>query len=128
MFRLLIVGSRSFSNYDLLKSKCDYFLSDKKKMEIEIVSGGARGADSLAEKYAAERGYALTIFRADWTAEGRRAGYLRNEQMHQYIAQVSERGCVAFWDGQSPGTRQSFELAKKHKNPLRIVRYDLMDR
>lgn len=122
-FYLLIAGSRSFNNYELLKERCDFFLQNQKGI-IHIVSGGARGADTLAEQYARERGYKLHVFPADWNKYGNRAGYIRNEEMHEFIAKEScKRGVICFWDGQSKGTAHNFELSKKYNNPLRIVRF-----
>ena len=122
MFYCLVVGSRSFDNYDLLESSLDKLLIKKK--DIVIVSGGAKGADTLAEEYAANRGYECMVFKANWQQHGRAAGIFRNEEMHRYISQFEKRGCVAFWDGQSRGTYSNFELAKKYNNPLRIIRID----
>ena len=55
---------------------------------------------------------------ADWGLHGRRAGYIRNEDMAEYAD-----ACIVFWDGKSPGSRHMIEIAKKAKLPLRIVRY-----
>lgn len=122
-FYLLIAGSRSFNNYELLKERCDFFLQNQKGT-IHIVSGGAKGADTLAERYAKERGYELHVFPADWNKYGNRAGYIRNEEMHKFIAKASyKRGVVCFWDGQSKGTAHNFELSKKYNNPLRVVKF-----
>lgn len=60
-FYLLIAGSRDFNNYDLLKKKCDYLLSNQNEKEIHIVSGGARGADTLAARYARMRRINATL-------------------------------------------------------------------
>lgn len=122
MYRALIVGSRNFDDYELLEEIMDGRLADKSS--VEIVSGGARGADSLAERYAKERGYKLTVFPADWDKYGKSAGYIRNEEMHRYIRESSERLCVAFWDGESKGTAHNFELSKKYNNPIDIVNYN----
>ena len=48
--RLIIAGGREFNDYELLKEKVDYLLRNKKGETIEIVSGKARGADSLGER------------------------------------------------------------------------------
>lgn len=117
-FYCLIVGSRSYSDYSEFKRIVDYLLSNKEN--IIIVSGGANGADSLAKLYATEKGYEFLEFPADWNTYGKRAGYIRNEQMHQYISQHTQRGCIAFWDGQSTGTTHNFSLAKTYKNPIRV--------
>ena len=84
---------------------------------IEIVLGGCSGTDALAERYAHSHGYPLQIFPADWSRYGKRAGYARNREMHAYISTFAERGVIAFWDGTSKGTAQSFALAKEFGNP-----------
>ena len=122
-FHCLIVGSRSYTDYGAFKAKCDALLADK--TDIEIVSGGCSGADAIAERYAHSHGYPLQIFPADWSRYGKRAGYVRNREMHAYISTFAERGVIAFWDGTSKGTAQSFALAKEFDNPIRIVRIDL---
>ena len=122
MFYCLVVGSRSFDNYELLESTLDKLLINYR--EITIVSGGAKGADTLAEEYAAANGYECMVFKANWQQHGRAAGIFRNEEMHRYISQFEKRGCGAVGDGQSRGTYSNFELAKKYNNPLRIIRID----
>ncbi|MBQ6856919.1 MAG: DUF2493 domain-containing protein [Lachnospiraceae bacterium] len=124
-FYCMIVGSRNFFNYEKLREISDMYLSEiMNAADIIIVSGGARGADSLAEQYAKERRSQFLVFKADWENLGRHAGMERNEQMHQFIAQYPYRGIIAFWDGSSRGTAHNFILAKKYKNPIRIVRYE----
>lgn len=120
-FFCLVVGSRGFNDYELMKRKLDSLLAHQSK--IVIVSGGARGADSLAERYAKERGYELEVYPANWKLHGNRAGYIRNEQMHKRISNAAKRGVVAFWDGQSKGTAHNFQLCQKYDNPLRLVKY-----
>lgn len=119
-FYLLIAGSRTFNNYNLLKEKCDYVLQNYN--DIVIVSGGAKGADTLAEQYAKEKNYELIVFPAEWDVYGKSAGYRRNEKMHQYISQFEKRGVICFWDGASRGTRHNFDLCTTYNNPLRIIR------
>lgn len=120
MFYCLVVGSRTFNNYQLLSNTLDKLLKNHK--DITIISGGARGADTLAERYAKERSYTLKIFPADWSL-GKSAGYIRNKTMHEFIAQFPNRGCVAFWDGISRGTQHNFELVKTYNTQLRIVKF-----
>lgn len=122
-FYCLIVGSRTFNNYELLKTKVNELLVNNiGKREIHIVSGGANGADSLAERYAHEYGYQLHVFEADWSF-GKAGGYSRNRKMHEFISQFPHRGCVAFWDGKSRGTAHNFGLSEEYDNNLRIVRF-----
>ena len=118
VFRLIVAGSRDFNNYELLKQKCDSLLSQKRLTHsIVIISGTARGADRLGEQYAAERGYRVERFPADWNRDGIAAGPIRNSQMAAHADAL-----VAFWDGKSRGTRDMIEKAKERNLPVRIVR------
>ena len=120
---VIVAGSRSFNNYSMLKEKLDYYLSVKisQGFKIHIVSGGAKGADILAEQYAKEKGYESLVFPADWNRFDKSAGYKRNRQMHEFIAQFPYRACVCFWDGISHGTADNFNLCNEYKTPLRKV-------
>ncbi len=119
--KVLVIGSRGFDDYELLKETLDDLLSNAS--DIEIVSGGAKGADSLAERYAKEKGCSCRVFPAEWSKYGKSAGYLRNAEMHRYISKYKERICIAFWDGISKGTQHSFSLAEKYQNPLKVIRF-----
>lgn len=116
-YRIIIAGSRDFTDYDLLKQKCDKILSHVAiSRRLTIVSGTARGADQLGERYARERGYAIRQFPADWNAHGKLAGYLRNRQMAE-----NANALIAFWDGQSRGTKMMIDLAKEKGLSVRVV-------
>lgn len=118
-FKIVIAGSRNFTNYDLLKKKMNSFLSEKKDFfDIVIISGTAKGADTLGEQYADEHGYKIVRFPADWNRFGNAAGRVRNEEMGEIADAV-----VAFWDGKSPGTHNMISIAKKKKLPLRVVSF-----
>lgn len=117
----LVVGSRGFDDYVLFASKLNELISGYDK--VAIVSGGARGADALAKKFAKDNNLRYYEFKADWSL-GKKAGYIRNEQMHKFISHFDTRLCIAFWDGKSKGTTHSFDLAKKYSNPIEIVRVD----
>ena len=95
MIKVIIAGTRDFDNYELLKQKMDKILAGKVRNneEIIIISGTARGADKLGERYAREKGYKIERYPANWDKYGKRAGYIRNEQM----AKVAD-ACVCFWD------------------------------
>ena len=121
-FYCVVAGSRTFNDYELMKEHLDNLLSGYAP-NVVIISGGAKGADSLAEKYADERGYRKKIFPADWKRLGKQAGFVRNAQMHDFAAGYKNRGCVCFWDGQSRGTADNFHLCKERDTQLRIVRY-----
>lgn len=118
MYKVIIAGGREFDNYEQLKEACDYYLQNKTKEGIEIVSGGATGADALGERYAEERGYPITKFPADWGKHGRAAGPIRNKEMANYA-----NALVAFWDGQSKGTKSMIELAREGWLDVRVEEY-----
>lgn len=116
--RLIIAGGREFNDYELLKEKLGHLLINNTD-DVEIVSGKARGADSLGEKYAKEKGYLIKEFPADWNKHGKAAGYLRNKEMAEYATH-----CVCFWDGESKGTKHMIDLANKMGLELRIIKYN----
>ena len=77
MIKVIIAGGRNFENYALLKFKCNAILKDIND-EIQIVSGGAKGADALGERYAKEKRFICKRFEADWDKNGRAAGPIRS--------------------------------------------------
>lgn len=110
--KIAIIGSREFNDYHLLQNTLE---THKDKIHI-VVSGGARGADSLGERWAIENKKETLIFRPDWDKYGKRAGYIRNEDI------IKNSDCViAFWNGISKGTKHSIDLASKYKKPIKIV-------
>ena len=116
---VIIAGGRSFNDYKLLAAKCDNILAQKRNThQIVVISGTARGADTLGELYAQERGYELRRFPADWDGLGNRAGYVRNCQMAD-----NANALIAFWDGKSPGTRHMIEIAHERHLAVRVIRY-----
>lgn len=119
-FKVIIAGSRGFSNYKLLREQCNKFLREKRKTSnIIIVSGHARGADTLGEKYAQDEGFALEIYPAQWKKLGKQAGYRRNEQM----AEVAD-ALIAFWDGSSKGTKHMIDIMNEKNLLVRVVEYE----
>ena len=79
-FKVIIAGGRHFSNYDLVKEKCLYYLQNKLP-DVTIVSGGATGADALGERFANEMGLSLIVKKANWEEFGKKAGIMRNAEM-----------------------------------------------
>lgn len=126
-FKIIIAGSRSFDDYDLLEAECDKILSENVSSEydIEIVSGCAKGADKLGEEYAARRGFDVRQFPAMWNrwrnkppSEVKvnkaghkywtRAGIERNIEMANYADML-----IVFWDGNSVGTAHMLSIAER---------------
>lgn len=115
-FRVIIAGSRDFNDYELLKRVADYLLQNKD--QVVIVSGAARGADLLGERYAKERGLEIARYEANWDLYGKRAGYLRNEEMAR-----NADALIAFWDGRSRGTKHMIEIACNEELQVKTVMY-----
>lgn len=105
-----IIGSRTFDDYELLKRSIN--LSGVS----EICSGGAKGADSLAEKLAGEFSIPIKIYYPDWKLYGKIAGFRRNSDIVSYSDKI-----YAFWDGESKGTLDSINKAKKLNKPIMVV-------
>lgn len=106
--RLAVVGGRDFNNYEWMCEELD-------KLNIDaIVSGGAKGADSLAEKYAFQHDLPFTSHLAQ-----SRAGFIRNKEIVKDCDAV-----IAFWDGQSKGTNHTINLARSQMKPCKIMFYE----
>lgn len=109
--KLAVVGSRDFDDYEFLKKILNYHPC------TQIISGGARGADALARRYAIEHCISIKEFIPDWDTHGKSAGYLRNEQIVDACDELVAF-CVMSSDGISPGTKLSIELAEKAGKPV----------
>lgn len=115
--KLAIIGSRSFTNYLIMCKAIEPL------RPTEIVSGGAKGADALAERYALENNLKTTVFlpkfRTDKTVKYHPRWFLeRNKEIVEYSNFV-----LAFWDGKSRGTLHAITHAKKTNTPLRIIHF-----
>ena len=119
-FNIGIVGSRTFTNREkafLVMAK----LSELRGISIaSIISGGAKGADSIAEEYAKSNRIPIKIHRADWKKYGKIAGFIRNA----YIINDSDI-IVAFWDMKSRGTLDDIEKAESAGKHIFI--YDFLN-
>ncbi|MBQ9942055.1 MAG: DUF2493 domain-containing protein [Christensenellaceae bacterium] len=82
----------------------------------EIVSGGARGIDTQAARWADAHGIKKTIFRPDYDTHGRRAPLVRNQQIAEYADVM-----LAFWDGRSSGTAHAISCARRLGKKVIIV-------
>jgi len=73
----------------------------------------------LGERFAVQFNLDVLRFVPDWDKFGKRAGYLRNEEMAKNATH-----CIVFWDGISKGTAHMIETAKKYKLNLKVVQFD----
>lgn len=118
MYKVIIAGSRDFDKYEYLRYCCDKILKGIQPSQIEIVSGTARGADKLGEKYAKEKGFKLKRMPAEWKKFGKSAGFKRNAEMAIYGTHL-----IAFWDGKSRGTKNMINIARKNQVVVKVVEY-----
>lgn len=119
-FRVIIAGTRTFNDYELLKTYCDKKLSRMRiDHEIVIVSGHAKGADMLGERYAQDRGYATQLYPAYWDEYGKSAGIRRNVKMAE-----NADALIAFWDGKSTGTKHMIAEARKRGLMVAVKFYE----
>lgn len=105
-----VIGSRTFDDYVMLAATL------ASEPISELLTGGATGADTLAARYAQEQGLTLTEIPADWNKYGRSAGPIRNAELIKQAERV-----IAFWDGQSPGTKDTISKARAAGKPVQIV-------
>lgn len=113
---LAVVGSRSFEDAELMRTWINFVCHDVMPADIEIVSGGARGADSFAWKYALDNRLAYREFPTEWERHGKRAGMVRNLEI---VARADT--VLAFWDGKSTGTKDTINKAVRAKKPVIII-------
>ena len=106
--KVAVVGSRGIRHIEL----STYLPADC----CLIISGGAKGVDTLAEQYAKAHGIETLIIRPDYSRYGRSAPIRRNDSIVDYADMV-----LAFWDGKSRGTKYSIEYAKKIGKPVKVI-------
>jgi hypothetical protein len=118
-FKVVIAGGRDFNDFPMLCAEMDKLLVEQiKTNKITIISGGARGADTLGERYARLKNFGLIKMKADWNEHGKKAGFIRNKEMLH-----SADGVVCFWDKKSKGTGHMVNITKGSLIPLRIISY-----
>lgn len=106
--KLAIIGSREITSLDLtpyIPNDCNL-----------IVSGGARGVDTLAEQYADSHEIEKLIIKPKYAKYGRSAPIRRNDTIVDSADMV-----LAFWDGESRGTKYTIDYAKGHGKTVKVV-------
>lgn len=106
MSRVIIAGGRDYHNYDTLLEA----IEEAPFRITTVVCGGAKGVDSLGERYAQEMNLPIQYFYPDWDLHGRAAGPIRNGKMAE-----NADALLAIWDGKSRGTKNMIETARKRK-------------
>jgi hypothetical protein len=118
LISVIVAGSRDFNDYQLLKNVLDHYLSNYDRSNVTIISGTARGADRLGEQYARQRGMELSRFPANWKKYGKSAGFERNMRMSMFADVL-----VAFWDGQSRGTKHMIDTMQKAGKQAKVIHF-----
>ncbi len=116
--RVLVCGGRNYNDYDELSFvlediACEYsqeYKADENWLptDITIITGGATGADTLANKWAVTNWTQYKEYKADWNQYGKAAGAIRNQQM---IDEGKPDLVIAFPGGK--GTKDMISRAKK---------------
>lgn len=113
---VLIAGSRGFDDWRRL---CETMAIYKRDHRIKrIISGGAKGADKLGERYARRYHIPLLRIKPEWQKYGRGAGLLRNQELVDAADHV-----FCFWDGKSKGTRDTMRKTKEAGKSIDIILY-----
>jgi hypothetical protein len=115
MFRLLVTGSRDWSDVEVIATELQFVA--KKYKNVVLVSGHAIGADRIAESVAEKLGWVVEIHEPDWTLHGKSAGFKRNTTMLETDVQA----VLAFHKDNSKGTADTIKKAKERKIPTRVL-------
>ena len=111
--QVLVCGSRGWKNAQRVRDTLARLASES---PIEVMHGGAEGADIAAYWTCLELGITARSFLPDYKTHGKSAPHVRNDRMLDRAGLV-----VAFWDGQSRGTKSVIAKAKRRGIPVLIV-------
>lgn len=109
IMKVLICGSRDINDPTLVSKA----ITESGMIPTHIISGGARGVDTMARNYASSVGIEFTEYLAEWDRLGKRAGFIRNVTMVEAADAV-----IAIWDGKSRGTKHSIDFARGSGKPV----------
>lgn len=112
--KVAIVGSR-----EVKKSVKEIFDIIEKYLPrgcSEIVSGGARGVDTIAERFARENKIPFTCFRPDYDELGKLAPLARNDRIVSYSDYV-----LILWDGSSRGSAYVIKRCLSEEKPMKVI-------
>lgn len=117
--RVLVCGGRDFYDWEFFSYSLQKLLDYIDPNELTIISGAAKGADTLALRFAYECRCQIKEYPADWKKYGRKAGPIRNQQM---LDEGKPDLVVAF-----PGGRGTADMIKRSKTanvPVIEVKYE----
>ena len=119
--RVIIAGGRDFDDYEYMSTKLNELFKDQNMFNnkaIKVISGMAKGADTLGIRYADEHKLTKILFPANWKVYPHIAGFLRNNDMLSIATHL-----ITFWDGKSSGTKHMIEIAKMKGIPVWVFEY-----
>ena len=118
-YKVIIAGSNTFQDYDLLKEKCSHFLTNKLKThKVIILSGTSYFTKQMINTLVAELNIVVEMNPADWDRYGEAAPDMSNKAMVERADAL-----IAFWDGKSYKTKQLIEIARAKGIPVKVVRF-----
>lgn len=122
--KIIVAGYRDFHDYHFVANKITEIVANYYSVwrgdRIEIVSGGAKGVDKSAKKWASIHGVKFTPFPANWTKYKLAAGPIRNQEMVDYVKHDNSL-LIAFLSTSSVGTKDIIERAKKCGVSVEVV-------
>jgi len=116
MIHLAVIGSRTWTDENLIRAHLDGMRQAYSDSEVGIVSGGADGADKIGARLAREMGLEVTIMLPNYRQFGRSAPLQRNKKIVDKADMV-----LAFWNGASRGTAHALGYAKERKKRTLVV-------
>lgn len=117
--RILITGSRNWPDRVVVANAIrQAWIDADKPYRVTVVHGGARGADYIADQFARRMRFEVEQHVADWDKYGKRAGYVRNQQMVDSGIDI----CLAFIYNESKGATMCAKLAEDAGIPVKYWR------
>lgn len=115
IFKVAIIGSRDFKNKNMIENTLQSFLREN---DIRcIISGGAKGADTMGVQWANRNNIPTIVFYPDFKKR-KRAYHFRNRQIVKECDVL-----IAFWNGSSTGTKYTIDFARAMEREVIVVKF-----
>lgn len=116
-YNIILTGTKSFDNYRLFERKCNKhiaaFLQDSDSDEITILTGNDGFAEKMAQRYASENGFNLTVYQFNEDNDV----FERNSRL---VADAD--AAICFWNGRSTGVKTTIALCNKYDVDCKIIK------